>query len=239
MGFLADVASVWSPTGDLGHVYGGQYAGYLFPMGPFFALGDRSGCPTWLVHRLWLGRVLAVAAWGVVRLLDALLEAGGAARPPVAAGVLIVLNPYVVVFANRTSITLLAYAALPWLLLPSTAALRDAARAGGGRRCSRWSLGATGGGVNAAVIGWLLLGAAALLWSTSRRSARVAWRDVRRVRAGAAAPRAALASLWWIAPVAGARAVRPATSCRSPSSRAMIWGTTSASEALRLMGYWT
>src|SRR5215213_11553704 len=27
-GFLVDVASVWSPTGDLGHVQGGQYAGY-------------------------------------------------------------------------------------------------------------------------------------------------------------------------------------------------------------------
>ena len=30
-------------------------------------------------------------------------------------------NPYVVVFANRTSVTLLAYAALPWLLLACTA----------------------------------------------------------------------------------------------------------------------
>jgi arabinofuranan 3-O-arabinosyltransferase len=37
--FLADVASAWSSTGDLGHVQGGQYGGYLFPMGPFFALG--------------------------------------------------------------------------------------------------------------------------------------------------------------------------------------------------------
>ena len=27
------------------------------------------------------------------------------------------LNPYVLVFANRTSVTLLGYAALPWLLL--------------------------------------------------------------------------------------------------------------------------
>ena len=50
VGFLADVAAVWSSTGDLGHVQGGQYAGYLLPMGPFFALGRvlgrgaRSGC---------------------------------------------------------------------------------------------------------------------------------------------------------------------------------------------------
>ena len=52
---------------------GGQYSGYLFPMGPFFALGALAGLP-WLVHRLWLGAVLALAAWGTVRLLDAMLE---------------------------------------------------------------------------------------------------------------------------------------------------------------------
>ena len=42
-GFLADVASAWSSTGDLGHVQGGQYGGYLFPIGPFFALGHLLG----------------------------------------------------------------------------------------------------------------------------------------------------------------------------------------------------
>jgi len=70
--FLADVASAWTPTGSLGHVFAGQYGGYLFPMGPWFALGDLSGVPMWLVHRAWLGALLAVSAWGVVRLMDAL-----------------------------------------------------------------------------------------------------------------------------------------------------------------------
>ena len=51
-GFLGDVASAWSSTGDLGHVQGGQYGGYLFPMGPFFALG----------HALGLGAVARAAA---------------------------------------------------------------------------------------------------------------------------------------------------------------------------------
>ena len=36
----------------------------------------RSGIPEWVVHRLWLGTLFALAAWGVVRLLDEL------ARPP-------------------------------------------------------------------------------------------------------------------------------------------------------------
>src|SRR4051794_37839770 len=67
-GFLGDVAAVWTPTGGLGHVQGGQYGGYLWPMGPFYALGHALGLAPWLVQRLWLGTVLALAAWGVVRL---------------------------------------------------------------------------------------------------------------------------------------------------------------------------
>ena len=43
--FLGDVVASWSPTYDLGHVQGGQYGGYLLPMGPFFALGDLAGAP--------------------------------------------------------------------------------------------------------------------------------------------------------------------------------------------------
>src|SRR5918997_6323361 len=58
-GFLQDVASAWTPTGQLGHVFGGQYGGYLFPMAPWFAGGDLLGLPTWLVHPLWAGALFA------------------------------------------------------------------------------------------------------------------------------------------------------------------------------------
>src|SRR3712207_7488577 len=44
-GFLADVASAWTPTGQLGHVFGGQYGGHLFPMAPWFAGGEAIGLP--------------------------------------------------------------------------------------------------------------------------------------------------------------------------------------------------
>ena len=71
--FLSDVASVWTPSGSLGHVQGGQYGGYLFPMGPFYAVGHALGLAPWVVHRLWLGALLALAAWGTVRLLDDLV----------------------------------------------------------------------------------------------------------------------------------------------------------------------
>src|ERR1044071_8846385 len=60
--FLGHVLSVWSPTSDLGHVFGAQYSGYAFPMAPWFALGDAIDVPTWIVHRLWLRTLLALGA---------------------------------------------------------------------------------------------------------------------------------------------------------------------------------
>jgi arabinofuranan 3-O-arabinosyltransferase len=153
--FLGHLASAWSPTADLGHVWAGQYGGYLFPMAPWFALGDALGIPMWIVHRLWLGTLLFVAAWGVVRLMEAVWERDrGIAH--LAAAVLFVVNPYVTVYANRTSVALLAYAALPWLLLCINRGLRDP-------QGWRWPaafalvLTATGGGVNVAVTGWVLV----------------------------------------------------------------------------------
>ena len=89
--FLADVASMWTSTGQLGDVQAGQQAGYLFPMGPFFAAGHAIGLSDWVVQRLWLGTVLALAAIGTARLLGALLarstgacasRAAGAGRRP-------------------------------------------------------------------------------------------------------------------------------------------------------------
>src|SRR4051794_3186413 len=73
VGFLGDVLSAWSPTEDLGHVQGGQYGGYLFPMGPFFALGRLVGLSPWLVQRLWLGPLPAPPPRGGVRVLGAML----------------------------------------------------------------------------------------------------------------------------------------------------------------------
>ncbi len=132
-GFLGDVASAWSSTGDLGHVQGGQYGGYLFPMGPFFAAAHALGASAWLAQRLWLGLILALAAWGAVRLMD---EFAGRPRgvAHAVAGLLFLLNPYVVVFSARTTVTLLGYAALPWLLVAVKRGDPATTRRGGRRR---------------------------------------------------------------------------------------------------------
>src|ERR1700750_1515446 len=197
--FLGRVLSVWSPTSDLGHVFGAQYSGYAFPMAPFFALGSALGLPVWLVHRLWLGAVLALAASGVVRLLDA-LGPDGPRRGVLhaAAGALYIVNPYVTVDANRTSIALLSYAALPWLLLAVHRGLR-APRGGWCAAAFALVVPSTGGGVNAGTTGWLLLGPALLLvyevaWGGVRGRAVTPWL-VRMVAVNA------VAQAWWVIPV--------------------------------------
>ena len=231
--FLGEVASVWSSSGGLGQVQAGQYSGYLWPMGPFFALGDVLGLPDWVVHRLWLGTLLAVAAWSVVKLLDALLDRD----QPVAlavAGACFVVNPYVTTFTQATSVTLLGYAALPWLLLAVHRALRRP-------RGWWWPVlfalvfTSTGGGVNAAVIGWLLLGPALFLlyeWLGGAVDRGAAWSVAWRTALVSVA-----ASLWWLLPVA-VHAAYGINFLEFTESAGAIWATTSIPESLRLMGYW-
>jgi arabinofuranan 3-O-arabinosyltransferase len=233
VGFLGDVASVWTNTGSLGEVQGGQYAGYIFPMGPFFALGDLLGLAPWLVHRLWLGLLLALAAWGTVRLLDALLSSRRGVAHAVA-GLLFAINPYTVIYAQRTSVTLLGLAVLPWLLLAAHRGLGEP---------RRWLwpaalallVASSGAAVNAAVTAWVLV-APVLLVLYERLIGNVAWSDVRAFawRAGLLT---GLASAWWVAPVL-LQALYGIDFLQFTEQPGAIWSTTSITESLRLMGYW-
>jgi hypothetical protein len=231
--FLGDVASMWTSTGQLGGVQTGQQAGYLFPMGPFFALGHLIGLPDWVVQRLWLGSLLALAAWGAVRLLDALIaEPRGVAH--LVTGLVILLNPFVVTYANRTTVTLLAYAALPWLLLVVHRGLREPG-------AWRWPAAAAllvtaaGGGVNGAVVAWMLLGPALLLvYEVAFGEADLAGAGAFLVRA---VPLGVLVSLWWVIP-AYVQSAYGANFLQFTEQPGTVWGTTSSTEALRLMSFW-
>lgn len=234
--FLESVLSVWSPTVDLGHVFGAQYSGYAWPFAPWMAAGDALGLPVWLTHRLWLGTLLAVAAVGAARLVARL--APDAARSPLAAGaagLLYAINPYTTVYLDRTSITLLTYAALPWLVLAVERGLRDP-------RGWRWPivfalvLTSTGGGVNVAVSAWVLLGPAAfavyLLW-LGDVSFRGFWSWLWRLSLVTF-----VLQLWWLVPVA-IQASAGANFLPFTEQPGTIWSTTSLPESLRLMGFWT
>ena len=238
--FLSQVASVWTSTTDLGEVHSAQYSGYLWPMGPFFAALHSIGLGAWVVQRIWLGLMYAFSVWGMLKLLDVLVGRPRGTVHVVAAGFYL-LNPYVVVFTARTSITLLGYAALPWLLLITYYGLRAAGRWRGWRGWW-WAaafaavLASTGGGVNAAVVGWMLVGPLVLgLYEPAMGAVR--WRDAGRflVMAGVLS---VLASLWWIVPLL-VHVRYGIDFLQFTEQPGTIWGTGSVSENLRLMGYWT
>ena len=238
--FLAQVAAAWAPTGDLGEVHSAQYSGYLWPMGPAFALLHAAGLGAWVVERIWIGLLFALSVWGLLRLLDALIgRPRGAAH--VVAAAFYLLNPYVTVFTARTTITLLGYAALPWLLLITHHGLRTT-RGWRGWRPWWWAgafalvLTSTGGGVNAAVVGWMLVGPLVLLLYEPAVGT-VRWRDSAGflVRVGVLG---VLASLWWIVPVL-VHVKYGIDFLQFTEQPGTIWGTNSITESLRLMGYWT
>jgi arabinofuranan 3-O-arabinosyltransferase len=229
-GFLGDVASAWSSTGDLGHVQGGQYGGYLFPMGPFFALGHWLGAAPWLVQRLWLALLLFLAAWGAIRLMDELVGRGQALT-----GLLMLANPYTVVFSSRTTITLLGYAALPWLLLCVHRGLAAERRRWWWPAAFALIVTASGGGVNAAVTAWVLVGPA-LLAAYQWWAGLVGWRQIAAFGWRAAAATAA-ASAWWVMPLL-VQSRYGVDFLRFTEQPGTIWSTTSLPESLRLMGYW-
>ena len=231
--FLDRIGQVWSPTVDLGHVQSGQFVGYLFPMGPWFAAWNATGLPLWIGQRIWLGLLLGAAAIGAARLVADLFDRHDVGTR-LAAGCFYIATPYVVVFAGGSSITLLAYAGLPWLML---AVHRGALTP----RNWRWPavagvlVGATVGGVNAAVLVWVVLGALMLLlyeWLVLGRPGRVVIGFL-----GRAAACTALASAWWALPVA-LQAAYGADFLRFTEGPETIWATTSLSESIRGLGYW-
>ncbi len=231
--FLGQASSMWTATGQLGGVQAGQQAGYLFPMGPFFTVGHAVGLADWVVQRLWLGTLLAAAAVGMVVLMDALRgRPRGIAH--VLAGAVTVLNPFVVTYVNRTTVTLLALGALPWLLLCVHRGVRD--------RGWRWPAAfalvvtASGPGVNAAVTVWMLLGPALLLVYELAFDPAVN-RPVVRGFLLRALPLTAFACLWWMIP-AYVQSSFGNDFLHFTEQPGTVWGSTSSTETLRLMSFW-
>lgn len=152
---LSRVPYMWNPNVAFGTVPH-QNIGFLFPMGPFFWLGDLVRLPMWVTQRLWLGSLLFLAGLGM-RLLWRTLGIRGAGAW---AGVLVyMLSPYLLGYVHRISVLLLPWAGLPWLLAFTIRSLRS----GGWRQPALFALVAfTVGGINATSV--ILVGLAPVLW---------------------------------------------------------------------------
>ncbi|MBF8186901.1 DUF3367 domain-containing protein [Nonomuraea sp. K274] len=146
VGWLERAAHLW----DLQH-FGqlqNQVSGYLFPMGPFFALGDLVGLEPWVTQRLWLTLLLCVAFLGVERLAAQL--GVGTRGTRIVGALAYALAPRTLSILGEISIEWLPAAMLPWILIPLLTATETGQRARGAIRSGLAV--ALCGGVNAVAV---------------------------------------------------------------------------------------
>ncbi|MFC5815285.1 alpha-(1-_3)-arabinofuranosyltransferase domain-containing protein [Nonomuraea harbinensis] len=146
LGWLERATHLW----DLQH-FGqlqNQAAGYLFPMGPFFALGELAGVEPWITQRLWLTLLFCVAFLGAERLAAKL--GVGTPGTRIAGALAYALAPRALSIVGEISIEWLPAAMLPWILIPLLTAAETGQRA---RAAVRSGLAvALCGGVNAVAV---------------------------------------------------------------------------------------
>ena len=220
MGLLGRGLHLWDPLGSAGQLQDQAY-GYLFPMGPFFALGHAAGMPAWVIQRLWWGLVLAVGYLGFVALTRRLSL--GSEWTRLITGVGFALAPNVLANLGRSSVEVWPPALAAWVLVPLVGASarerprRAAALSGLAVLCM--------GGVNATVDLAALL--PAVLWFLTRRWSW-AW-----LRLGLWWSLAVVAAtLWWLVPLlALGRYSPPFLNYIEPAS--ITTSTTTLVEALR------
>ncbi len=188
-GFLGRSLHLWDPQGFFGQLQNQAY-GYLWPMGPFFGIGDTLGLPAWVVQRLWWSLILVMAFLGMYLLIRALRVGSG--WPQILAGLAYALavRPQSAIAAVSVEVWPMALA--PWVLLPL---VRGAARGNVARAAALSALVVMlAGGVNAVAAGAVL--PLALWWLLTlqpgpRRRQLLAWWSGLTV----------LAILWWLIPL--------------------------------------
>lgn len=207
-----------------------QTIAYLWPQGPWYWLWQHLGVTDWIAHRLWIGTLLLLGAWGVMwtaRLLG--LSRGGA----LVAAVVYQLSPYVLPYLSRTTAMLLPWAALGWIVGLTIRSVTS------GNRWRHPALLAlvllSCSAVNATAV--MMIAPAPVLWLLHAVLQRtVSWRT-----AVAAAARIGVlsigVSLWWVMMLRtqgqwGADVLAYSESLQATSL------TSTSNEAIRGMGYW-
>lgn len=188
-GFLGRALHLWDPEGAFGQLQNQAY-GYLWPMGPFFALGGVLDVPGWVVQRLWLALILCVAFLGAA-LLSRLLGVRSDLAC-VVAGFAYALSPRMLTTLGTISIESWPSALAPWVLIP----LVIGSRRGSARRAAAWAALAVAmvGGVNAvATFAVIPLGVVWVLTRTAgpRRRQLMLWWPLFTV----------LGTAWWLVPL--------------------------------------
>ncbi len=226
LGFLSRALRLWDPQAAFGQLQN-QATGYLFPIGPFFALGHVLQLPGWIVQRSWWALLMSVAFLGFVRVSGRL--GIGTPTTRVLTGIGFALSPRITSVLGATSIEALPLCLTPWVLLP----LVDAAQ---GRLSARRGAMRSGvavlciGGVNAvASLAALPVAGLFLLLSVRGRlrTRLIMWWSLAVL----------LATLWWLVPLLLLGRYSPPFLSYIESS-AVTTGQTSLPEVLRGTSDW-
>ncbi len=235
--FLSDALSMWDPSRDLGTVTH-QNIVLVWPMAVYYWLAHSLGIPLWFAQRVWTGSILFAAGAGVLYLARTIRWSrwsSSIASPGVGAVVAAfsyAMSPYVLQYVTRTSVLLLPWAALPWLIGFTARALETR----GWRHPALFALVTLSVAVNATALALALVGPALWIvwsiWGTRESTLRNALGVVGRV-----ALLGALTSLWWVvALLIEGRYGLPLLSFTETIDQ--VASTSAATEVLRGLGYW-
>jgi arabinofuranan 3-O-arabinosyltransferase len=242
-GLFGRAASTFEPDQFAGWVPFQQIT-YLWPSGPWYLLFDTVGVPDWIAHRLWIGTIMFLAGAGVrwaARLL------GVSALGALAAAVLYQLSPFLLAYISRTSLLLLPWAGLGWIVALTVRATLagadpDAELSPWRRRLGAWRdpalialIVATVGSTNATTLAMIV--PAPVLWIVHVAwQRRISWRAAAAVTARIAVLCTAV-SVWWITMLSVQSRNGPAVLAYT-ETLADVSRNATGSEVLRGLGYW-
>lgn len=226
--FLADATTSFDPRQFAGWVPH-QHIAYLWPTGPWFWFFETLGVPDWIAHRLWIGTLLVAAGLGV-RSLARVLGANPLAA--LVAALVYQLSPYVLPYISRTSVLLLPWAGLGWIVAFTVLASR---RPGWRYPAAIALVVFTVGAVNATALAMII--PAPALWLIHAAWGRsISWRTAATIAAKTAVLCVGV-SLWWIVMLVIQGRHGADVLAYSESLEAVSFTSTST-EVTRGLGYW-
>lgn len=113
--FMARSLHLWDPSASFGQLQDQAY-GYLFPMGPFFALGKALALPAWGIQRAWQASMLVAAFLGMRKLAERL--GIGTPNTRILGGLLFALSPLIMTELGPLSAEAVTECLAPWVLIP-------------------------------------------------------------------------------------------------------------------------
>ncbi len=226
--FLADATTSFDPRQFAGWVPH-QHIAYLWPTGPWFWFFESLGVADWVAHRLWIGTLLVAGGLGA-RYLARVLGANPLAA--LVAGLVYQLSPYVLPYISRTSVLLLPWAGLGWIVAFTVLATR---RPGWRYPAAIALVVFTVGAVNATALAMVI--PAPALWLVHAALGRsITWRKAFTTAAQTAGLCLGV-SLWWIVMLIIQGRHGADVLAYSESLEAVSFTSTST-EVTRGLGYW-